>query len=407
MRFRVVLASAFLLFLSTVAAAQTIGNYPLAVNGNTSGFTAPYTVIDLSSAATQDGAIGAVAIRNLIPTCNNGVKVKFFRRTGTTFTPYAERGPFNITGSITLVTLTPPVAVQQGDLIGLVAMTSCAVFGGQVPVLNRNAAVFNGEVSSAVSLSSSIGQLSNFALGVFGAPTGTAEIRTHVIVAAGASQGAFGSSFKTDLFLTNPRTTRSLGRLVYHPENTSGVPSDPSHPFILDFAESAFLPNFVETTLHLSGKGSIDVYTTIGFEPPHVMARIYEDSGTAGTKGFTMDALPLRDALDFESAEVGVLFTPSDPAKFRMNVGVRTLDEQTKVVYQLVNSIGNLKRAVEITYPPNFYTQQDAGVLMGTALAAGDTILVFTEITGRAFIYGSIIDNTSNDPSLQMAKPLE
>jgi hypothetical protein len=403
MQSRVVSLVMTLLVLCAAASAQTIGNYVLAPNASPSSTGSPlYTILDLSSPATSAGTIGVVAVRGNQP-CTNAFKVKFFHNAGGTYTPYAERGPFDITRSITTVTLTPGVAVAPGDLIGLVALADCSGLLGQYPLIFRNAAQFSGDVTSSVTLNNAISVLPGFALAAFGAPNANAEIRTQIIPAAGAAQGAFGASFKTDVFLSNPRSTTAAGRLVYHPEETSGTTSDASFPFIVDSHAAVVYPNFVGNKIGVQGKGSIDVYTRIGFEPPAVTTRVYDEAGQ-GTKGFTLDALPEREALQtFESA---VLATPTDPARFRMNIGLRTLEGETQVSFDLFNSSGGPRASVTRTYSGNYFQQTDFHSLFDVDQQPGDTIVV-TMRRGQAFVYGSVIDNVSNDPSAQIAKTVK
>jgi hypothetical protein len=384
------------------ASAQTIGNYVLAPNASTTGLTVPFTVLDLSSPATANGTIGAVAFRGN-QACAGAFKVKFFHVNGSVYTPYADRGPFDITFPITVVQMTPPVAVTAGDLIGLVALVDCAQVLGQVPLLFKNAAQFSGDVNSSLTLASASGVIPNFALAAFGAVNSNVHIRTQTIPAAGAAQGANGASFKTDVFLSNARSMRSSGLLIYHREETSGTIADPQFPFTVDPHTTLTYPNFVFDKLGISGKGSIDVYTRMGFEAPSVTARVYDDS-TAGTKGFQLDAMSEREAL--QTGEAGTLAVPNDTAKYRMNVGVRTLDGDTQVEWVLYNQSGGVRSSVVGNYPPNYFQQFDFRSLFGGDFQPGDSITV-VQRAGRAFVYGSIIDNNTNDPSAQIAKAVK
>src|SRR5688572_17982045 len=140
-----------ILLVSIPAAAQSIGNYVLYPNSSASNISRPYTIIDVSSPATTSGTIGAVAFR-ANQTCTNAFKVKFFHVSGGVYTPFAERGPFDVTGPLTTVTMTPAVTVAPGDVIGLVALQDCASPVGQVPLLFKNAAQFAGDVTTPVTL---------------------------------------------------------------------------------------------------------------------------------------------------------------------------------------------------------------------------------------------------------------
>lgn len=403
MRFRVALLFFVMCITCAIASAQAIGNYVLAPNASTSGLSTPFTVIDISSAATTSGTIGAVAVRGSQP-CSGAFKVKFFHQPSNgVYQMYAERGPFDVLFPINVVQMTPAVSVTAGDLIGITILSDCASAVGQIPLLFKNSAAFAGDVTGTTSIGNAASVIPNFALAVFGAPTSNTDIRTQTIVAAGAAQGAFGASFKTDVFLSNARTFRSSGRLVYHREETSGTGNDPSFPFTVDPHQSLVYPNFVFDKLAITGKGSIDVYTRMGFEAPTVTARVYDDS-TGGTKGFTFDALTERDAL--QPSESATLAVPNDPSKYRINVGVRTLDGETRVDYGLFDQFGGQRAATSKTYPANYYQQVDFNSLFGVSFQAGDTIQIVQQ-AGRAFVYASVVDNTSNDPSVQIAKAVK
>jgi hypothetical protein len=403
MRSRAVLLFFVMCMTCAIASAQTIGNYVLAPNASTSGLSTPFTIIDLSSGATSSGTIGAVAVRGAQP-CTGAFKVKFFHQPSPgVYAMYAERGPFDVVFPINVVQMTPAVSVSAGDLIGLTILSDCASAVGQTPLLFKNAASFGGDLAGTTGIGNAAGVITNFALAVFGAPTSNTDIRTQTIVAAGAAQGAFGASFKTDVFLSNARTFRSSGRLVYHPEETSGTGNDPSFPFTVDPHQSLVYPNFVFDKLARTGKGSLDVYTRMGFEAPTVTARVYDDS-TGGTKGFTLDALTEREAL--QPSESATLAVPNDPSKYRINIGVRTLDGETRVDYGLFDQFGTLRSSVAKTYPANYYQQVDFNSLFGVSFQAGDTIQIVQQ-AGRSFVYASVIDNTSNDPSAQIAKAVK
>ena len=392
------------LALATPLFAQvSIGNYPLGANSSTINLAQPNTVIDANSGATADGTIGAVAVRFSSNACDGAAfKVKFFRRSGNTYTMTAERGPFAIDNALLTVALTPPVAVLQGDLLGITELKSCAGTVGHTPVAGRHAVHFEGDVTSAT-LSPTSYQLYNFALAAYGAESVDSEVRTQVILAAGATGGLAGSSFKTDVVIGNLRSSRSEGRLVYHPAGTTGTTSDPSVPFGVNPLRTLTLPNFVATNLGISGVGSVDVYTKLGYEAPNVAVRIYDDAGAAGTKGFTMEAIKPEDALQpFHNA---ALFAPADAARFRMNIGIRTI-EATEIQFLHLSKDGTSRAVVKRNYPAEYFIQGSAASFTGVAPEAGDTIVVYSQ-QKAFFAYGSIIDNTSNDPSVQIAKHLQ
>jgi hypothetical protein len=89
-----------------------------------------------------------------------------------------------------------------------------------------------------------------------------------------------------------------------------------------------------------------------------------------------------------------------------MNIGVRTLDRPARVGFQIFRANGTARSdAVTLDLPANYFVQNEASQLLGKALVAGDVIVVIAE--APAFVYGSITDNTSQDPSVQFASVLK
>jgi hypothetical protein len=415
--------------------AQTIGTYALwpDIALDTSGiFIGPQpadparTYINLTP-ATSSGTIRMVAFRtagaSTFHPCPDIVKVKFFRRSGSQINFLAQSGPFTITSNVTKITLPTPVEVQAGDLIGITLLQYCGLGGAVLGPIGQTAktegsAFIAGDATGSYVLYPGVSTLPQarlipaISLSIYGSSTVDAEVRSQIIVAAGSASGVGGSRFKTDIQMANVppqeiifnaplRGDTVLGRLVYHPEGTSGTPSDLSVPFKLAAGESKTFLDFVGN-LGLSGKGSVDVYTTVGFEPPLATARVYEDS-SGSTKGLTLDAVALDRAL----TEDAVLFAPTDPTRFRMNIGVRTLDRPVSLGFAIFRANGTARtETIVVDYPANYYSQNEAGQLLGTALQAGDYVVVRAG-AGPAFVYSSIVDNVSQDPSVQFASVLK
>ena len=420
--------------MSVTASAQTIGTYALwpdtalDTSGIHIGLPPPdpaRTYVNLSGPATANATIRMVAFRISVSIpCTNAVKVKFFRRSGNTINFLTERGPFTVTANTTKVTLASPVDVQTGDVIGLTLLQECGIGGSIIGPIGQTtktegSAFIQGDASANYLLYPTVGSslpqarlIPAFALSVFGSSSIDAEVRSQVIVVAGSTSGVGGSRFKTDvqmanvpapLFAFNPplRGDTVGGRLVYHRAGVPGTPTDPSITFKLLPSESRNYLDIVGSN-GITGLGSIDIYTTVGFEAPLAVARIYEDSAGA-TKGLTIDAQILDRAL----TEDAVLFAPPDPTRFRMNIGVRTLDQPVNLGFVIFRANGTARTDTIVRdYAANYFIQTDAALLLGTALQAGDVIVIRSGFA-PAFVYGSIIDNTSQDPSLQFASVLK
>lgn len=220
-----------------------------------------------------------------------------------------------------------------------------------------------------------------------------------VLVAVGSLPGNFGSFFKTSLQLHNPRNTPISGKLVFHPAGTSGSDSDPSLAYTINGAQTIEYADLLPA-MGKSGLGSMDLIVTSGVAPI-VVARIYNDAGAAGTAGMAIDQIAPSSALN--PGDTGIILAPSDPSKFRMNIGVRTLGSGATMQVIVRDKSGNQRNSVTRSYGANFFEQVGASSFTGIDLLGSDSIAI-TINSGSALIYGAATDNITQDPTLQYAK---
>ncbi|MEP6995680.1 MAG: hypothetical protein ABI968_14250 [Acidobacteriota bacterium] len=227
-------------------------------------------------------------------------------------------------------------------------------------------------------------------------PLPGSEVVAGYIPVAGSTAGNFGSFFRTSVQLLNPGGSSITGRLIFHPTGVSGQPSDPSQAFALAPGQIVSYPDFV-AALGLSGLGSVDVTVGEGQTAPIVITRVFDDSDTAGTSGFTE---PFVLASDVPSEGSGFLVGPSDVSRFRFNIGIRTLDGTVSLTATVRDSAGNILHSVNHTYDPNVFIQTSSTDFLGFTLGNDQSIeIAFTG--GGLIAYGATIDNVSNDPSAQ------
>jgi hypothetical protein len=231
---------------------------------------------------------------------------------------------------------------------------------------------------------------------VNGSPVGT----TRILPVAGSVHGNFGSFFKTALQLHNPFETALSGRIVFHPAGISGTASDPSLSFTLGPRKSLSFDDLLPAMGIASGLGSADVVTDPGSPAPVALARVFNDAG-AGTTGLGHELLSLDRAL--RSGDSGVLFAPDDVARFRLNIGIRTLSDGATVTITVRDEDGVEVKTATRAYASTFFTQVSAASFLdGYTLVGGETITVKV-ISGAALVYGATTDNITNDPSVQFA----
>ena len=360
----------------------------------------PQTFVDLSRPANRDGNLTTAALNwSNVPTpasCANGVKIKILRRNTTTFTVVAERGPFQPQPGYFTVTLTPPIAVLEGDLLGVVQMQNFSTCGGP------GFAQVNGRETllrySGIDFASG-----NFAQGAFlhngtsmmARASSDASVVAAVIPVVGSTAGG-STFFRTAIQAFSAGGTIITGKFIFHPAGRSALPSDPSMDYTYGTSASS-IPDLV-AAMGQTGLGSLDIVPTSG-PPPRVIVRIFSDSGASGTSGFTTEPFPPDQALEF--GDVVHLVAPSDLTNYRMNVGVRTLGEGATI--NILGSGVNVTR----TYGPNFFEQVTlAAFLGGASPVANGTYAVRVDVGGKAFVYSTITDNRTNDTAIRfLTKP--
>jgi uncharacterized repeat protein (TIGR01451 family) len=384
---------------SSPAAQTTLGNSVQNPNASDAFlFPTPYTDVDLVSPALFAGSLTTATFGWSTPGCVSALKIKFFRPSGQNLVFLTERGPFD--SSPTTVTLSPPVPIQAGDLIGISHLTNCGNPVGAFPGASAGYIAFEGDVASTVVRSSGT-TVKNFTLAV--QASGAASESTQGIVPVVVSiPGVPPSFFKTGFQMHNPTVLTFAGRLVFHPQGAAGSGADPSFTFSLEAGQTQSFDDLLPA-MGLDGPriGSLDIVMPAGAPAPVVAARVFNDGGAAGTTGFTMGAAPSDSILG--AGDHGVLFTPADTERFRMNIGVRSGSSGAAMTVTRRNAAGTVVQTLTKSYPPNFF-EQISGVefLAGAPFGANDSITI--EVTsGSAIVYGATADNTTQDPSIQFA----
>lgn len=227
-------------------------------------------------------------------------------------------------------------------------------------------------------------------------PTPGPQSLAGFVPVVGSTPGNFGSFFRTAVQLLNPGGSPTSGRLVYHPQGFSGSPNDPSVSWSLAPGQILAYDD-VLTAVDRHGLGSLDVYVAQGAPIPIVLARIYDDAGDAGTSGF---AEPFYRASEIPPTGSGYLIGPSDIARFRYNIGLRTLSAPVTLTATVRNTAGGVVHTVSRSYPKDFFLQSSVTGFLGFSLANNQSIQI-TYQGGGLIVYGATVDNTTNDPSAQ------
>lgn len=402
---KLVFAAGVLLASSSFAQTVTIGRlYPgtSAIDG-TAG--APYSVVDITHPARVAGTLSQAVVywhMTGVQSCAGAFTLQFLRRSTplTSYAVFATRGPFNAVDGKNVVTLVPPVGVQNTDVIAVTANKPASQCGG-VWITYRPVGS-GGMMTSQTDLSTGLASaafLPNQSPNVFA--SSAQGIVSAVIPAAGATPGAFGSFFRTTVQLTNNSPSPISGKFVYHHYKTVGSPVDPSMQFTVAPRQTASFPDIV-TLIQDSGLGSLDIITNDG-ETLNAIARVYNDQGSAGTNGFFEEAVAPDDAL--QNLQSGTFNLPDDPFNFRTNLGVRTLDTGATVILAAYDQFGSIVGSTTLTLPPNWFEQGLATQYFGLASTPPNGYVVAQVTGGAAVVYGSVTDNRTNDSAVHYFRP--
>jgi uncharacterized protein YjdB len=220
-----------------------------------------------------------------------------------------------------------------------------------------------------------------------------------ILTVVGSTPGNNGSYFKTAVQMYNPTSGALAGKIVYHPQGSTGTDADPTLAYAIPPHATRSYADLLPAMGVASGLGSADVLADAGTSLPTLLVRVYNDGGVLGTSGLTEELLTPHAAL--QTGNSGVLFAPADVHAFRLNIGIRTLSAGAAMNVTVLDKDGIVVKTTTHTYDPTFFTQPSASSFLdGYTLAGGETITI--DVTsGSALIYGSTTDNTTNDPSVQ------
>ncbi len=228
---------------------------------------------------------------------------------------------------------------------------------------------------------------------------------TRVLPVVGSLAGNFGSFFRTSLQLYNPHGSAVSGRIVFHPAGAAGSDTDPSLAYSILPGKTLAFADVLPAMGVAGGIGSADLIADATSAFPVALGRVFNDAGAAGTSGFGEDVFPLDRAL--QAGSTGALLAPDDAQRFRLNIGVRTLDSGAAMTITVRDREGAIVKTVTRSDGPVSFFQVGSSVLLGGYVLTGGETISFELTSGSAFIYGATTDNITNDPSVQFATRID
>lgn len=284
------------------------------------------------------------------------------------------------------------------------------------PVVNfaTSAAQFvNGRVTGTIQISQELADQIRanpgaFYVNVHTAAIGAGEIRGQLAAAneydialAGRVTGGTGTTFVTDVRIFNPSyTNRAVAMLEFLPSGLAGN-STAAASRTIDIAPrgTAVLDDIAGAAgFNLTGTGAIRVTSA---SPVVVTSRIYGDlrSSGRGTSGQAATAPARSSAL-----RRGVITQLSNRAGvasgYRTNIGF--FNPTTSTVYlrlELRDASGALIAESTPTLTPLQHRQNAIGDFFpGVDLSDRSDLTLSFDASAPIFVYGSVVDNTSDDP---------
>lgn len=232
---------------------------------------------------------------------------------------------------------------------------------------------------------------------------------TRVIPVVGSTRGDAGSFFKTSVQLYNPTAAGISGRIVFHPQGVAEGQSDTVLAYSIAPGKTVTYDDLLPAMGLANGIGSADIVADIAGDQsmplPLAVVRIFNDAGAAGTTGLVEEPVRPEDAL--RAGDTGVIIAPDDFAKFRLNIGVRSLEDGASMDITVRDRDGIVVATFAREYAPQFFEQTAASSFLGGHVLSGGETISLTLTRGAAIVYGSITDNVTNDPAQQFARRLE
>ncbi|HEY0371241.1 MAG TPA: hypothetical protein VGD79_04535 [Thermoanaerobaculia bacterium] len=225
------------------------------------------------------------------------------------------------------------------------------------------------------------------------APTLLAQISPRpadaIVPIVGSTRGQSNANFKTELQLTNPSDVVIAGWLYLRPQGAVQHYELPPHTTI-SFAD-------IVAELGATGLGSLDILVERG-RIPTLVARAYDDQPD-GTTGATIPLVRTESIL--ARNDFGSLIAPRDLTRYRFNIGVRAMESGASLEIVVRSADGTERNRRVADYTEHQFEQVPGNTFAGIALTADDALEVIVR-AGSAIVYGSTVDNATNDSSVQI-----
>jgi hypothetical protein len=224
------------------------------------------------------------------------------------------------------------------------------------------------------------------------------DLVRYTLPIVGSAAGANGSFFRTEVTLTNSAPLASFVRVEYF---ASTAPADAfeataAFEITLEAGQQKVYGDLLQSELGLQGTGALRISAS---RPIGVMARIYNDLRTTG-KGTLGQLVRGVEDSGRTSGLLPGLSNVSAPDGLRANIGFFNPNVTTvSVTFTAKDASGATLDTASRDLSPLSQTQLALSQLFPALPATTGIYVTYTTIGGPIHAYGSLIDNTSGDPT--------
>jgi len=213
--------------------------------------------------------------------------------------------------------------------------------------------------------------------------------------------GQNGSDFRTSLRLTATASNTGHGKIIFHPAGQEGSDADPSIPYAFSAPWQVIEYDDIVGAFGRTGVGSLDIVPDFDAPNQHALvpiaeAHLYNQTANGTFGSFEHQVQPI----DFLTA-TEVRAHASSNGQYRVNVGFRTISTST-INFDIYTATGDVRAHGTFVYPPNYTLLTSPEALLGTSLAAGESIGIHADPGSVAIPFYTYTDNGTNDPSIFM-----
>jgi len=222
----------------------------------------------------------------------------------------------------------------------------------------------------------------------------SADSFDYVIPASGTGPGANGSQWQSEITIHNAGQELLLLKLSYH--DTTGALRSIDLP--MPGRSTKSLPDTVKNDFgQTQSTGAIVIDTDDALRGKLSITSRTFNLSPAGEFGQDIPALTAAQSVAF--GDTGILNGPSNAAANRFNFGIFA-ETETTIEWRLLRRDGAIAKSIVKTYKAATQTQHSAGVATLFGETPRDNDVVHAKVrSGHAWIYGSVINNQTGDPT--------